>query len=206
MNRELLLLVDTRWRAKRMWRRKSCSPRWSRRSPPPRRSASSTEIDARVSINRETGDYDSFRRWTVVSRRDHEEPAYQIAITDAADRKPALALGDVIEEPLEARGVRPHWRPGGEAGDPAEDPRRRARANTQRFPRAAGQPAHGDGQADRARQRDRRIRTHRRRDSARPADPEECCASAIASGHSSRRSTVRRRVRSSSCRASRPSS
>ncbi|TMI06349.1 MAG: transcription termination/antitermination protein NusA, partial [Betaproteobacteria bacterium] len=58
-------------------------------------------IDARVSIDRETGDYESFRRWTVVPDEEHEEPAHQIAITDAAERDPALELGDVVEEPLE---------------------------------------------------------------------------------------------------------
>ena len=67
---------------------------------------------------------------------------------------------------------RPHRRAGGEAGDPAEDPRRRARADPERLPRARGQPADRDGQAHRARQRDRRIGPHRGHDSARPADPE----------------------------------
>ena len=37
--------------------------------------------------------------------------------------------------------VRPHRRAGGQAGDPAEDPRRRARADPERLPRAPGQPA-----------------------------------------------------------------
>src|SRR5664279_4175079 len=59
------------------------------------------EIDARVSIDRETGDYESFRRWTVVPDEDHEEPAYQLAITDALERDPELVLGDVVEESLE---------------------------------------------------------------------------------------------------------
>ena len=54
-----------------------------------------------MSIDRETGDYESFRRWTVVPDEEHEEPAHQIAITDAAERDPELKLGDVIEEPLE---------------------------------------------------------------------------------------------------------
>ena len=53
------------------------------------------------SIDRETGDYETFRRWTVVPDEEHEEPAHQLAITDAAERDPKLKLGDVIEEPLE---------------------------------------------------------------------------------------------------------
>ena len=58
-------------------------------------------VDVRVAIDRETGDYDSFRRWTVVPDEEHEEPSRQIAITDATERDASLKLGDVIEEPLE---------------------------------------------------------------------------------------------------------
>src|SRR5512143_572276 len=60
-----------------------------------------SEIDARVALDRETGESESFRRWTVVPDEEHEEPAYQLAITDAAERDPDFTLGDVIEEPLE---------------------------------------------------------------------------------------------------------
>jgi len=59
------------------------------------------EVDVRVEIDRETGEYHAFRRWTVVPDEEHEEPAHQIAITDAVEENPEAALGDVIEEPLE---------------------------------------------------------------------------------------------------------
>src|SRR5260370_18874929 len=59
------------------------------------------EVDVRVEIDRETGEYHAFRRWTVVPDEEHEEPAHQIAITDAVAENPEAALGDVIEEPLE---------------------------------------------------------------------------------------------------------
>src|SRR5712691_12080013 len=59
------------------------------------------EVDVRVEIDRETGDYNAFRRWTVVPDEEHEEPAHQIAITDAVEENPEAALGDVVEEPLE---------------------------------------------------------------------------------------------------------
>src|SRR6266851_4334294 len=59
------------------------------------------EVDVRVEIDRETGEYHAFRRWTVVADEEHEEPAHQIAITDAVAENPEAALGDVIEEPLE---------------------------------------------------------------------------------------------------------
>src|SRR6478736_7220062 len=60
------------------------------------------EVDVRVEIDRETGEYSAFRRWTVVPDEEHEEPAHQIAITDAVAENPEAVLGDVIEEPLEA--------------------------------------------------------------------------------------------------------
>ncbi len=56
------------------------------------------EMDARVTINRKTGDYDTFRRWTVVADEDHEMPAQQLAISDVEER--GLKIGDVVEEQI----------------------------------------------------------------------------------------------------------
>src|SRR5258705_2831650 len=100
MNRELLLLVDALAREKNVAKEIVFTALESALASATKKRFTD-EVDARVSINRETGDYDSFRRWTVVPDEDHEEPAYQIAITDAAERDPALQLGDVVEEPLE---------------------------------------------------------------------------------------------------------
>lgn len=60
------------------------------------------DIDARVEIDRATGDYHSFRCWTVVEDLEHEEPGRQLAMTDVRERELDLAVGDVYEEPLEA--------------------------------------------------------------------------------------------------------
>lgn len=54
------------------------------------------EIDLRVAIDRKTGEYDTFRRWTVVADEDHEIPAMQLAISDVEPE--GMALGDVREE------------------------------------------------------------------------------------------------------------
>lgn len=59
------------------------------------------EVDVRVEIDRESGEHKAFRRWTVVPDEEHEEPSHQLAITDAAERVPPLAMGDVVEESLE---------------------------------------------------------------------------------------------------------
>ena len=100
MNKDLLLLVDALAREKNVPKdivftalESALASATKKRFP--------QEIDARVAIDRETGDYESFRRWTVVPDEEHEEPAYQLAITDAVERDPELKLGDVIEEPLE---------------------------------------------------------------------------------------------------------
>ena len=100
MNRELLLLVDALSREKNVPKEIVFTALEAALASATKKKYADN-IDARVSIDRETGDYETFRRWTVVPDEEHEEPAHQIAITDAAERDPALALGDVVEEPLE---------------------------------------------------------------------------------------------------------
>jgi transcription termination/antitermination protein NusA len=60
------------------------------------------DYDVRVAIDRITGEYEAFRRWTVVPDEEHEEPSRQIAITDALAMEPPMAMGDIKEEPLAA--------------------------------------------------------------------------------------------------------
>ena len=59
------------------------------------------DADVRVSIDRETGDYASFRRWQVVTETELESEDYQILLVDARDTHPDIEIGDYIEEPLE---------------------------------------------------------------------------------------------------------
>ena len=54
------------------------------------------EVDLRVSIDRKTGEYETFRRWTVVADEDHEMPGMQDALTDVDTSQ--WQLGDVREE------------------------------------------------------------------------------------------------------------
>src|SRR6266446_3894443 len=100
MNRELLLLVDALAREKNVPKEIVFSALEAALASATKKKYADN-IEARVSIDRETGDYESFRRWTVVPDEEHEEPAHQIAITDAAERDPELEIGDVVEEPLE---------------------------------------------------------------------------------------------------------
>ncbi len=101
MNRELLLLVDALSREKNVPKDIVFVALESALASATKKRFPSQEIDARVSIDRESGEYEAFRRWTVVPDEEHEEPAHQIAITDAEARVPPLVLGDIVEEPLE---------------------------------------------------------------------------------------------------------
>jgi N utilization substance protein A len=60
------------------------------------------DADVRVQIDRATGDYQSFRRWTVVEEDDLENSAAQILPTD--ERAQGLNVGDELEESLESIG------------------------------------------------------------------------------------------------------
>ncbi|WP_022955529.1 transcription termination factor NusA [Perlucidibaca piscinae] len=56
------------------------------------------EINIRVSIDRKTGEYETFRFWEVVADEDHEIPAMQLAISDVEEK--GLKLGDIVEEQI----------------------------------------------------------------------------------------------------------
>ena len=58
------------------------------------------EARLRVEIDRKTGDYRTFRQWTVVADEDHEMPACQDAISDVDPSK--WSIGDVRELEVES--------------------------------------------------------------------------------------------------------
>ena len=61
------------------------------------------EIDVRVTIDRQSGDYETFRRWMIVDDEDpeFESPVRQILFSRANDQKAGVEVGDYIEERLE---------------------------------------------------------------------------------------------------------
>lgn len=59
------------------------------------------DADVRVSIDHQTGDYQSLRRWQVVADEAMEEPARQIMLSEALQRDPEIKLEEFIEEVLE---------------------------------------------------------------------------------------------------------
>jgi len=60
------------------------------------------DVAARVSIDRHSGEYETFRRWEVVADDVvMESPDRQLRLMDAVDVKPDAQIGDFIEEKIE---------------------------------------------------------------------------------------------------------
>jgi N utilization substance protein A len=59
------------------------------------------EVEIRVAVDRNTGDFESFRRWQVVPDDAVEFPGHQIAISEALKQYADVQVEDYIEEPLE---------------------------------------------------------------------------------------------------------
>ncbi|WP_322980934.1 transcription termination factor NusA [Pseudomonas sp. C11] len=60
------------------------------------------EVDLRVSINRQNGSYETFRRWTVVDESEFEDPAYQLTDDMPQAVEANAKIGDVLEEKVES--------------------------------------------------------------------------------------------------------
>jgi transcription termination/antitermination protein NusA len=100
MSREILLLVDALAREKSVAREVVfIALEMALAQATKKRFAD--EVDVRAEVDRQSGDYLTFRQWTVVEDMEHEFPSKQIALTDAQQMDPPLELGDVVEEPLE---------------------------------------------------------------------------------------------------------
>jgi len=100
MSRELLLLVDALAREKNVPRdivfgalELALASATKKRT--------NDEADVRVDIDRETGEYEAFRRWLVVPDDMVENPEQQIGLTAAQQQIADIMLEDFIEEGLE---------------------------------------------------------------------------------------------------------
>ena len=101
MSREILLLVDALAREKNVDKdivfgalELALASATKKRFP--------GDVDVRVAIDRQSGDYEAFRRWQVVSEQELESEDHQVLLVDARDEHPDVQLGDYLEEPLEA--------------------------------------------------------------------------------------------------------
>jgi N utilization substance protein A len=100
MSREVLLLVDALAREKNVPREIVFQSLESALASATKKRFKE-DADARVSIDRTTGDYESFRRWQVVPDGELEDHDLQIILSEAQKQIPDIQVGDFIEEELE---------------------------------------------------------------------------------------------------------
>ncbi len=100
MSRELLLLVDALAREKNVSKdivfgalEMALASATKRRF--------NEEVDVRVAVDRDTGNFESFRRWQVVADEAVETPPLQIGLTEAQRQLADIQVEDYIEESLE---------------------------------------------------------------------------------------------------------
>jgi N utilization substance protein A len=59
------------------------------------------EADVRVVVDRETGDFETFRRWEIVADADFINEVQHIPLSEAQKQDPEVEVGDYLEEALE---------------------------------------------------------------------------------------------------------
>ena len=100
MSRELLLLVDALAREKNVARDIVFDALEQALASATKRRVND-EADIRVEIDRDTGAYESFRRWLVVADDMVENPELQKGLAEAQQQIPDIVLDDYIEETIE---------------------------------------------------------------------------------------------------------
>jgi hypothetical protein len=84
------------------------------------------EVDIRVAVDRDNGNYESFRRWHVVpDEAGLQLPEQEILLFEAKEQIPDIEVDEYIEES--------HWRHGCQAGHSAKNSGCRARNAAQRL-------------------------------------------------------------------------
>ncbi len=102
MNRELLMLVDALAHEKNVDREVVFAAVEAALASATKKRYSG-EVDIRVAIDRNTGGYDSFRRWLVVpDEAGLQQPDAEILHFEAVEQIPDIEVGEYIEEPVES--------------------------------------------------------------------------------------------------------
>ena len=101
MSREILLLVDALSREKNVDKEVVFESLESALASATKKRFAD-EADVRVEIDRETGEYESFRRWEVMDDETFETPDMHIKLEEAQKRNPDIQIGEFVEEPLES--------------------------------------------------------------------------------------------------------
>ncbi|MDZ4202818.1 MAG: transcription termination factor NusA [Gallionella sp.] len=100
MSREILLLVDALSREKNVDKEVVFAALESALASATKKRFEG-ESDVRVSIDRNTGEYESFRRWEVMDDETFETPELHIKLEEAQKRDADVQLGEFVEEQLE---------------------------------------------------------------------------------------------------------
>jgi len=100
MSREILLLVDALAREKNVEKDIVFAALESALASATKKRIHD-DADVRVSIDRETGDYESFRRWVVLPDAEVENDEAEMGIIDAREEVADIEVGEYIEEALE---------------------------------------------------------------------------------------------------------
>ncbi|WP_395142350.1 transcription termination factor NusA [Schlegelella aquatica] len=102
MNRELLMLVDAISREKNVDRDVVFAAVEAALASATKKLYEG-EVDIRVSIDRNTGEYETFRRWHVVpDEAGLQQPDSEILLFEAREQIPDIEVDDYIEEPVES--------------------------------------------------------------------------------------------------------
>jgi len=101
MSREILLLVDALAREKNV-NRDVVFGALELALASATKKRFTEDVDVRVAIDRNTGDYDAFRRWHVVPDDTPEwNTAQMLSLEEAQDRKPDAQMDEYLEQPIE---------------------------------------------------------------------------------------------------------
>eukprot|EP01041_Mallomonas_annulata_P018238 gene18238-37071_t len=102
MNRELLMLVEAISREKNVERDVVLGAVESALAQATKKLYQG-EVDIRVSIDRDSGNYETFRRWLVVpDDAGLQNPEAEELLMDAQERIPDIEVGEYIEEGVES--------------------------------------------------------------------------------------------------------
>ncbi len=100
MSREILLLVDVLAREKNVTREIVFGALELALASATKKRVHD-DANVRVAVDRETGDFETFRRWEVVADADFLDEEQQVPLSEAQTQDPEVEVGDYLEEALE---------------------------------------------------------------------------------------------------------
>src|SRR5690242_4350042 len=102
MSKELLLVVDAVANEKGVPREVIFEAMEAALASAAKKRYREEDPDIRVAIDRQSGDYETFRRWEVIADDgEMESPFHQLRLMDAVDEKADAQVGDFIEQQIE---------------------------------------------------------------------------------------------------------